>query len=124
MSGSRANQRKEGERGDHKNTLKFVGRVSGQVWLYRESESGGGGSDEQIRIKPRSLARNSNIIWGVSVSYQGTPPPPILPINISRTCQAGKTQAPGRWEVSQRRQGIRRKSVRKAEIRAAGDHRR
>ena len=43
MSGSRGDRKIEGERGDHKNTLLFIGRVFGKIWLYRERETGGGG---------------------------------------------------------------------------------
>ena len=34
--------RREGEHGEHENSLPFVGRVSEQVWLYKEREGGGG----------------------------------------------------------------------------------
>ena len=43
----------EGEREDHKNTLPLVGRVSGQVRLYGESERGRGGRRETGTTKPR-----------------------------------------------------------------------
>ena len=42
-SKARENQRGEGERDDHKINLPLVGRVSGQVRLYRESGRGRGG---------------------------------------------------------------------------------
>ena len=49
MSGSRGDRRVEGEWGNHKNNLLFVGRVLGQVRLYGEKENmeeGGGGQTE------------------------------------------------------------------------------
>ena len=46
-------RRGEGERDDHENTLPLVGRVSGQVRLYREREGGWGGRRETGTTKPR-----------------------------------------------------------------------
>ena len=43
MSESRVHWRVEGARGNHENTIFFVGRVLGQVQLYREREREGGG---------------------------------------------------------------------------------
>ena len=45
-SGARRNRRVEGAQGDHENTLLLVGRVSGQVRLYRERGRGGGRETE------------------------------------------------------------------------------
>ena len=45
-------RRGEGERDDHENTLPFVGRVSGHVRLYGESEGRWGGRRE-TGTKPR-----------------------------------------------------------------------
>ena len=52
-SEDRGNRQGEGERGDHKNTLPLVGRVSGQVRLYGESEGGWGSRRETGTTKPR-----------------------------------------------------------------------
>ena len=44
-------RRGEGERGDHKNTLPFVGRVMGKVRLYGERGGGGRGADRVEHAK-------------------------------------------------------------------------
>ena len=43
MSRSRKDRLAEGDLGNHENTLLFIGRLLGQVWLYGERERGGGG---------------------------------------------------------------------------------
>ena len=52
-SPGQGDRRGEVARGDHENTLPFVGRVLGQVRLYRERGRGEGGGRQ--RIAPRSL---------------------------------------------------------------------
>ena len=44
MNRSTANRRMKGNQGNQNNTLMFVGRVLGHVWLYEERYFGGGGA--------------------------------------------------------------------------------
>ena len=87
MSRSRADRRREGDQGDYKNNLPFVGRVSGQVQLYRERERGqtdrDGENQYHKRGTPRSLGGNRLL--------PGRPHPPPHPSTTSCTGSAGKT---------------------------------
>ena len=62
---ARGDRRGEGARGNHENTLLLVGRVLGQVRLYRE-KGRGGGADRDEHQDDREESRAPKILLSIS----------------------------------------------------------
>ena len=79
--------------GRHKNNLLFVGRLLGQVQLYGERESWGGGREGR-RLKNHMISNfRDGIIGGVPYSI-GPPPNPLSTFQVLPAAHSG-SESPG-----------------------------
>ena len=83
--------RREGDWGDHKNSLPIIERVSGHILLCEEREGRGGGGVRRTETG-KSRIRNKEIqdLRGGCYLLPGFPRHPPLPSTTSHTGRAGR----------------------------------